>query len=144
MVIFLVNIMSINSYDVILSFLIPLIFKNAKQTLQQVHLLFLKSTTNQLFATILLAQQNKFLNINLISQIIFLPCSVKLNNGGSSLPNNFAPGSLSLLKNLWAHAWRGVMRADGVYTKRRDTRSIASGEPLPLKIYKSNYEYTKM
>ena len=55
-------------------------------------------------------------------------CSVKLNRGGKWRPfgsNVFWRRSSS--KNECAHACRGVIRSDGVYSRRRATRSIASG-----------------
>ena len=56
------------------------------------------------------------------------PCSVKLNNGGSSLPyGSRVFVSRSSSKKVWAHAWSGEIRDEGVYSSSRDTRSIASG-----------------
>lgn len=58
----------------------------------------------------------------------YLPCSVKLNNGGNSLPfGSRWLHSLSSLKNGWAHACNGVIRALGVYSNKRETNAIASG-----------------
>lgn len=54
--------------------------------------------------------------------------SVKLKSGGSSRPlGSRVPCSRSSLKNECAHACRGVIRNDGVYSNNRATRSIASG-----------------
>lgn len=62
------------------------------------------------------------------SWIINSPCSVKLNNGGSSLPyGSRVFVSRSSSKKVWAHAWSGEIRDEGVYSSSRDTRSIASG-----------------
>ncbi len=62
--------------------------------------------------------------------------SVKLKSGGSSLPaGNLVAGSLSSSKKVWAHACNGEIRAEGVYSSRRDTRSMASGEVLALKTF---------
>ena len=56
------------------------------------------------------------------------PCWVKLNSEGNSLPLGIRdPGCRSSLKNGWAHASMGLMREDGVYSRRWLTRSIASG-----------------
>ena len=56
-----------------------------------------------------------------------LPCSVKLKRTGSSRPfGNLVWGSLSSSKKVWAHASSGEIRAEGVYSKRRETKSIAS------------------
>jgi hypothetical protein len=54
-----------------------------------------------------------------------------LNNGGISRPlGNFVPGSLNSSKNVCAHACKGVILADGVYSSNLDTKSIASGDVL--------------
>lgn len=65
---------------------------------------------------------------NFIKQYGCLPVSVKLKSGGSGLPfgNRVLP-SRSSSKKLWAQACSGEMRDDGVYSSRRDTRSMASG-----------------
>lgn len=56
------------------------------------------------------------------------PCSVKLKSGGNSLPlGSRVFGSRSSLKKAWAQACSGEMREEGVYSNRRDTRSMASG-----------------
>lgn len=56
------------------------------------------------------------------------PCSVKLNKGGSSLPyGSRVFVSRSSSKKVWAQAWSGEIRDEGVYSSSRDTRSIASG-----------------
>jgi len=52
---------------------------------------------------------------------------VQLNNGGNSLPlGRRVLGSRNSSKKPWAHASRGVTRAPGVYSRRRETRVIAS------------------
>lgn len=57
-----------------------------------------------------------------------LPCSVKLNSGGNSCPfGSLWLHSLSSLKNGWAHACNGEIRALGVYSNNRETNAIASG-----------------
>lgn len=59
---------------------------------------------------------------------MIVPCSVKLNSGGSSRPlGKRCVLSRSSLKNGWAHACSGVMRALGVYSSSRETSVIASG-----------------
>lgn len=58
----------------------------------------------------------------------YIPCSVKLNSGGNSFPfGSRWLHSLSSLKNGWAHACRGEIRAFGVYSNSRETSAIASG-----------------
>ena len=60
-----------------------------------------------------------------------IPCDVKLNRGGSSLlVGNRIAGSRNSLKNECAHACNGVIRADGVYSRSFETRSMASGGVL--------------
>lgn len=61
--------------------------------------------------------------------LVHSPCAVKLNSGGSSWPlgKRCVLLSRSSLKNGWAHACSGVMRALGVYSSSRDTSMIASG-----------------
>ena len=55
-------------------------------------------------------------------------CGVKLKRGGKSRPfGNLLLGSRSSSKKLWAHASKGVMRADGVYSKSLLTKWMASG-----------------
>ena len=52
---------------------------------------------------------------------------MKLKSEGNSRPLGMRdPGCRSSLKNGWAHASMGLMREEGVYSKRRLTRSIAS------------------
>lgn len=59
---------------------------------------------------------------------LVLPCSVKLNSGGSSFPlGSLWLHSLSSLKNGWAHACSGDIRAFGVYSSSLETRAMASG-----------------
>ena len=63
-------------------------------------------------------------------------CSVKLKRRGKSRPfGSLVPGSRSSSKKVWAQAWRGVILALGVYSSRRDTRSIASGLVLARNTY---------
>ena len=51
-----------------------------------------------------------------------------MNKGGSSRPFvNLVSGSLNSLKNEWAHACKGVIRCDGVYSSNFETNSMASG-----------------
>lgn len=77
------------------------------------------------------------MDIRVKKENVILPCSVKLNNGGNSLLlGNLALGSRNSSKNLWAHACKGVMREDGVYSNRRDTKSIASGDVRARNTYK--------
>ena len=48
-----------------------------------------------------------------------------MNNGGISRPlGNFVPGSLNSSKNVCAHACKGVILADGVYSSNLDTETI--------------------
>ena len=55
--------------------------------------------------------------------------SVKLNKGGRSRPlGSFVAGSRSSSKKVCAHACSGEILADGVYSSKRETRSMASGE----------------
>lgn len=59
--------------------------------------------------------------------LILSSCSVKLKSGGNSRPfGSRVFCSRSSSKKLWAQAWRGVIRSEGVYSRRRATRSIAS------------------
>lgn len=63
--------------------------------------------------------------------------SVKLNKGGSSRPfGNRVPCSRSSSKKGWAHASNGVIRPDGVYSRRPATNSIASGGVRALNTWK--------
>ena len=56
-----------------------------------------------------------------------LPCSVKLNKGGRLRPlGNRVFGSLNSSKKDWAHACKGEIRDDGLYSNKRETNSIAS------------------
>lgn len=51
-----------------------------------------------------------------------------MKRGGSSRPlGSLVLGSRSSSKKLWAHASNGVILDDGVYSRRRETNSIASG-----------------
>jgi len=66
---------------------------------------------------------------------IFNSCSVKLNRTGKSRPfGNLVPCSRNSSKKVWAHAWSGVILAEGVYSSNLDTRSMASGLVLALKL----------
>lgn len=52
---------------------------------------------------------------------------MKLKSGGNSFPfGSFEFDSRSSLKNGWAQASSGVIRALGVYSSSRDTNCIAS------------------
>lgn len=67
--------------------------------------------------------------------------SVKLNKGGSSRPfGNRVPCSRSSSKKGWAHASNGVIRPDGVYSRRPATNSIASGGVRAL----NTWNYTQI
>lgn len=56
------------------------------------------------------------------------PWVVKLKREGLSLPlGSLTLGSRSSSKKEWAHASRGVRRAVGVYSSRREHRAMASG-----------------
>lgn len=71
-----------------------------------------------------LLKTNKYI----ITEYKCLPCSVKLNNGGNSLPlGKRVFGSLNSLKKECAQACKGLIREDGVYSNSRATNSIASG-----------------
>lgn len=70
---------------------------------------------------------------------MYLPWGVKLNKGGNSLPlGNLVDGSLNSSKKQWAHASRGDILADGIYSNNRLTTCIASCGVLGLKTYNTN------
>lgn len=72
-----------------------------------------------------------------------LPCSVKLNKGGSSLPlGRRVLGSRNSLKNGCAQASSGPIRDDGVYSSSLATNSIASGGVLALNTCKKKLNET--
>lgn len=53
---------------------------------------------------------------------------MKLNRGGRLRPfGNRVFGSLSSSKKGWAQACKGDKRDDGLYSNKRETKSIASG-----------------
>ena len=67
----------------------------------------------------------------------YSPCWAKLKSEGNSMPLGMRdPGCRSSLKNGWAHASMGLMREEGVYSKSRLTRSIASGGVRGLNTYR--------
>lgn len=72
----------------------------------------------------------------------YAPCSVKLNSGGNSFPfGSLWLHSLSSLKNGWAHACNGEIRAFGVYSNSLDTRAIASGGVRDRNTYEGNKKH---
>lgn len=62
------------------------------------------------------------------SSLGFLPWVVKLKSDGFSLPlGSLTLGSRSSSKKVCAQASRGVRRAVGVYSSRREHKAMASG-----------------
>lgn len=70
-----------------------------------------------------------------------LPCSVKLKRGGSSFPfGSRVFGSLNSWKKGCAHACRGLILEEGVYSNNRATSSIASGGVLARNTWKQRLQ----
>ena len=69
----------------------------------------------------------------------YKPVCVQLNKGGNSLPfGRRVLGSRNSSKKPWAHASRGVTRAPGVYSRRRETSVMASTGVRGRKTYRQS------
>lgn len=69
-----------------------------------------------------------FLWVQVSDTCVCIPWVVKLKREGFSLPlGSLTLGSRSSSKKEWAQASRGVSRAVGVYSSRREQRAMASG-----------------
>jgi hypothetical protein len=91
------------------------------------------------YITNVVRYQNKSIGYTCDTTTNNLPWGVKLNNGGNSLPfGNLVAGSRNSSKKQWAHASRGEILADGIYSNNLLTSWIASCGVLGLNTCKWN------
>ncbi len=97
-----------------------IIFRNKEKLFKRAEYLFLITFEVQTVQMLLLPA--------LIHTYVCIPWVVKLKSEGFSLPlGNLTLGSRSSSKKECAQASRGVRRAVGVYSSRREHRAMASG-----------------